>query len=197
MISKIYDILYIYLLTKKKEVKLMKKGYVQIYTGNGKGKTTAALGLAIRAAGSGMKVVFSQFVKSMKTGELNIVNNIDNIDVLRYASSKKFAWDMNDEEKKELKEEMQIQLKDTIRISKEKECDVVVFDELLGALHGEYICKQDILDLIENRPESCEYVITGRAAPDWLIEKADLVSSIEPIKHYMDAGVNARKGIEF
>lgn len=175
----------------------MKKGYLQIYTGNGKGKTTAALGLTIRAAGSGMHVVFSQFVKSMNTGELNIINNIDNIKVLRYASNKKFAWDMNEEEKSELKNEMQLQLKDTMRISKEEQCDVVVFDELLGALHGEYISKQDILDLIENRPESCEYIITGRAAPDWLVKKADLVSSIEPVKHYMDAGVNARKGIEY
>lgn len=175
----------------------MKKGYLQIYTGNGKGKTTAALGLAIRAAGAGMNVIFSQFVKSMNTSELNIINNIDNIKVFRYASSKKFAWDMNDEEKAELKNEMQLQLKDTIRTSKEKQCDVVVFDELLGAFHGEYIGKQDILDIIENRPESCEYIITGRAAPDWLIEKADLVSSVEPIKHYMDEGVNARKGIEF
>lgn len=175
----------------------MKKGYLQVYTGNGKGKTTAALGLTIRAAGAGMNVVFSQFVKSMNTSELNIINNIDNIKVLRYASSKKFVWDMSEEEKAELKNEMQMQLKDTIRISKEKQCDVVVFDELLGALHGDFIGKQDILDLIENRPENCEYIITGRAAPDWLIEKADLVSSVDLIKHYMDAGVNARKGIEF
>lgn len=175
----------------------MKKGYLQIYTGDGKGKTTAALGLTIRAAGAGMNVLFSQFVKSMNTSELNIINKVDNIDVLRYASSKKFAWDMNDEEKAGLKKEMQLQLKDTLRIVKEKNCDVVVFDELLGALHGEYINKQDILDLVDNRAKNCEYIITGRAAPDWLIEKADLVSSVDPIKHYMDAGVNARKGIEF
>jgi len=175
----------------------MKKGYLQIYTGDGKGKTTASLGLIIRAAGAGLNVIFSQFVKSMNTSELNIINNIDNITVLRYASSKKFAWDMNNEEKEQLKNEMQLQLKDTIKISKEKQCDVVVLDELLGALHGEYISKQDVLHLVENRPDNCEYIITGRQSPNWLIEKADLVSSVEPIKHYMDAGVNARKGIEF
>jgi cob(I)alamin adenosyltransferase len=175
----------------------MKKGYLQVYTGDGKGKTTASLGLVIRAAGAGMNVIFSQFVKSMDTSELNIINSIENIKVLRYASSKKFAWDMNEGEKARLKEEMQAQLKDTIRLSVEEKSDVVVFDELLGALHGGYISSQDIMDLIENRPENCEYIITGRAAPKWLVDKADLVSSVEPVKHYMDAGVNARKGIEF
>ncbi len=175
----------------------MKKGYLQIYTGNGKGKTTASLGLAVRAAGSGMNVVIAQFLKAIDTSELNIINNIDNITIMRYSTIKKFVWDMNDKEKDILKVQMQKLLQDTIAYLKDNKSDVVIFDELLGALHGGFITKDEIADLVDNRPENCEYVITGRAAPEWLIEKADLVSSIEPVKHYMDAGVMGRKGIEF
>ena len=175
----------------------MKKGYIQVYTGNGKGKTTASLGLSVRAAGTGYDVVIAQFVKGMDTSELNVFKNIENIHVMRYAQCKKFFWDMNDEEKADMKSQMQKLLKDTVKYSDENNCDVVVFDELLGALHGNFVTKDDILNLLDNKPGSKEYVITGRAAPDWLIEKADLVSSIEPIKHYMDAGVMGRKGIEY
>jgi len=180
-----------------KVINKMKKGYVQVYTGNGKGKTTSALGLSIRAAGSGMNVIIAQFLKAMNTSELNILNRIDNIKIMRYSECKKFFWDMNDDEKKELRCKMKQMLEDAVKVSIEEKIDLVVFDELLGALHGEFITKDEIISLLENKPEYCEYVITGRSAPDWLIEKADLVSSIEPIKHYMDAGVTARKGIEF
>ena len=175
----------------------MKKGYVQVYTGNGKGKTTASLGLAIRAAGNNMNVMVAQFLKAIDTCEVNVLNKIENITILRYASSKKFVWDMNEEEKQALKSQMKKLLNDTVELSIKNKADVVIFDELLGALHGGVIAKEEIESLIKNRPECCEYVITGRAAPDWLIELADLVSCVEPIKHYMDAGVTARKGIEF
>lgn len=175
----------------------MKKGYVQIYTGDGKGKTTAALGLAVRGAGANLNVMIAQFIKGMDTSELNILKNIDNITVLRYMTSKKFFCNMTEDEKKQVKAEMRKLLVDTIKLSKEKQCDIVIFDELLGALHGGFISKEEIVNLLENKPDGCEYVITGRAAPDWLVKRADLVSSIEAVKHYMDAGVNARKGIEF
>ena len=175
----------------------MKKGYLQVYTGNGKGKTTASLGLAVRAAGSGLNVVIAQFLKAIDTGELKIFNNIDNITVMRYSTIKKFVWDMNDEEKHTLKDQMQKLLNDTIAFSQQNNTDVVIFDELLGALHGGFISKEEIMDLIEGKPQSREYIITGRAAPEWLIEKADLVSEVMPVKHYMDAGVIGRKGIEF
>lgn len=175
----------------------MKKGYLQVYTGNGKGKTTASLGLAIRGAGAGMNVVIAQFLKAMDTSELKVLNNIDNITLIRYATSKKFVWDMTQDEKDELKKQMQNLLIDTIAFSVNNHSDIVIFDELLGALHGGFITKEEIVEIIDNRPENCEYIITGRAAPQWLVEKADLVSSIEPIKHYMDDGVMARKGIEF
>ena len=125
------------------------------------------------------------------------LKNIENINVMRYSTIKKFVWDMNDEEKEVLKEQMQKLLQDTILFSKKNKSDVVVVDELLGALHGGFITKDEILELVDSRPEHTEYIITGRAAPDWLIERADLVSSVEPIKHYMDTGVMGRKGIEF
>jgi len=175
----------------------MKKGYIQVYTGDGKGKTTAAIGLAIRGAGAGMRVLIAQFLKAIDTSELNILNKIDNITVMRYATAKKFVWDMSDEEKVNLKNEMQKLLKDTLQFAKDNECDIVIFDELLGAYNGGFISEEEILELLDNRPDYCEYVITGRQAPDWLIDKAHLVSSTEAVKHYMDAGVIARKGIEF
>ncbi len=175
----------------------MKKGYIQIYTGDGKGKTTASIGLAVRSVGAGMHVLISQFVKAIDTAELNILKNVDNITLKRYATSKKFSWDMDDDEKMQLTEEMKKQLHDTNECAQSGEYDLIVFDELLGAYHGGYITKNELLNLVANKPENCEYIITGRGAPDWLVEKADLVSSIEPVKHYMDAGIMARKGIEF
>ena len=175
----------------------MNKGYIQVYTGDGKGKTTAAIGLAVRGAGAGLHVVLSQFMKAMPTSEIKILDRIDNIDVLRYAESPKFVWDMTDEEKEHLGELMHRQFADTLKEAKKDKADIVIFDELLGAFHAGFISRQQIEDMIEDKPESVEYVITGRNAPEWLLDAANLVTEMTEMKHYMAEGVNGRKGIEF
>ncbi|MEX1376478.1 MAG: cob(I)yrinic acid a,c-diamide adenosyltransferase [Eubacteriales bacterium] len=175
----------------------MKKGYLQVYTGNGKGKTTAAVGLAVRGAGAGLQVVVSQFMKAMDTSEVKILNKIENVDILRYAQSKKFVWDMTDKEKEHLGELMHRQLSDTLKEAKKDKADIVIFDELLGAFHAGFIGREQIENMLDNRPDTVEYIITGRNAPEWLLDRADLVTEMTEYKHYMAEGVNGRKGIEF
>lgn len=175
----------------------MKKGYIQVYTGDGKGKTTAALGLAIRAAGAGHKVKIAQFMKAMFTSEMNVIDNIENIELFRASTIKKFIWHMTKIEMESLKKDTQKLLYEVMKWNQQHKADVIILDEILGALSCELVTKDQIEKLLDSKSDQIELVLTGRNAPDWLIEKADLVSEIKPIKHYMDSGVNARKGIEF
>lgn len=175
----------------------MKKGYIQIYTGDGKGKTTASLGLAMRAAGAGYKVIIAQFMKAVYSSEMNVIEGIKNIELYRASTIKKFIWKMTEDEIKCLKKETQGLLKKIVQWNKEGTADVIILDEILGALQCDLVSKEDIAKLLDEKADCIEFVLTGRNAPDWMIEKADLVSEINPVKHYMDSGVSARKGIEF
>jgi len=145
----------------------MQKGYTQIYTGNGKGKTTAALGLITRAVGSNFKIFFCQFLKGRDYGELHTY--------------------------KKLMREGYESLKNTLLSGK---YDIVIADEILGTLRYDLITVNEIKFLIENKPETTELILTGRNAPDELIEMADLVTEMKEVKHYFQKGVMARKGIE-
>lgn len=175
----------------------MKQGYIQVYTGNGKGKTTAAIGLAIRCAGAKKKVIIAQFLKAKPTSEINILKQIDNIKILRNTTCKKFFWHLNDTEKELLKKETNDLLKLTLKYANSNNYDIIIFDEILGTLSLRLLSKDDIISLIDSKPAHCEYILTGRDAPKWLIDRSDLVSEINPIKHYMDTGVCAREGIEY
>lgn len=175
----------------------MQKGYIQIYTGNGKGKTTAALGLAIRAAGSGMKVKFVQFLKGAKTSELTIIEQINNIEIYRPSTVSKFFWNLNEEDKLTLKQNTQLVLDKVLLWAQKGEADLIILDEALGALQNSIINRNYFEQLFEKKCDNVELVITGRGAPDWIINRADLVSEILPIKHYKDNGVRARLGIEY
>ncbi|OPL10792.1 MAG: cob(I)yrinic acid a,c-diamide adenosyltransferase [Firmicutes bacterium ML8_F2] len=175
----------------------MEKGYVQIYTGDGKGKTTAALGLGLRAVGSGFRVIMFQFLKGSPSGELKSVTMLGkNFEIIRLAESKKFFWTMNEQEKNELKKNMQGELEQVRKVLVNKECDLLILDEIMAAIHGELLSVEDACALIDLRPPGMEMVLTGRSAPNKLIERADLVTEMRCIKHYMDKGVTARKGIE-
>lgn len=175
----------------------MKKGYVQIYMGNGKGKTTAAIGLAMRAAGRGLRVQIVQFLKGIETGEVSILENIDGISINRVADSKKFVFSMNDEEKHEACSRAAQGIDGVLRQLENNEVDLLILDESLGALETGIITIHQIESIISAKPEGVEIVLTGRNAPKSLIEKAHLVTEMVPVKHYFDEGVNARKGIEF
>lgn len=176
---------------------MLKEGYTQVYTGDGKGKTTAAMGLAFRAAGNNMNVYIVQFLKAWKTGELDTIAKIDNINLFRFQTITKFTWDLNEEELVEYKK----QTRDAYFFAKEcvdeRKCDILILDEIMGAYHGGFITEDEIVYLIDNKASDMELILTGRNVPEKVYEKADLVTEMKPLKHYMDKGVNARKGIEF
>lgn len=168
------------------------QGYVHIYTGNGKGKTTAAFGLALRAICSGKKVFIGQFVKGMKYSEVAIEEHFKNIKIVQFGE-KCFIKDAPTQKDIKLAQEGINKVKDII---KNNEYDVIILDELTIALYFKLIDIECILELIKNKPESLELIITGRYAPQELIDAADLVTEMKEIKHYYNKGVLARKGID-
>jgi len=175
----------------------MNKGLIHIYCGDGKGKTTAALGLSIRASGSGFGVYFIQFLKSVETGEINALKNLKNITVIRGNLPFGFTWQLNYEEKLELKKEHNRLLKEGISML-QGDCSqtLLVLDEIIGAYDYNLIDRQMVLDFLKNKPPMLEVVLTGRNPAQELIELADYISEIKKIKHPFDKGIKARKGIE-
>ncbi|MBW2502227.1 MAG: cob(I)yrinic acid a,c-diamide adenosyltransferase [Deltaproteobacteria bacterium] len=169
------------------------KGYVQIYTGNGKGKTTAALGLAIRAAGAGLKVFIAQFIKGQQYSELKSLQKLSGwITVEQYGlpsfvNGKPSASDI---------EAAHIGLERVKSSMVSGQFDVIIVDEGNVAVAYGLISKQDLIDLIDMKPANMELVITGRDALPEIIDRADLVTEMKVVKHYYDKGVDARVGIE-
>ncbi len=176
----------------------MKKGYIQIYTGNGKGKTTAALGLAFRAIGRGLKVIMIQFLKGSDTGELHSIEYVKPyFEIHRFCESKKFFWQLSDIEKDKLKDDMERGLAFIKDIMANDGCDLLILDEMVGAVNNGLLPEGALCNLLDQKPEGMEIVLTGRDVPNLLKGKADLITEMKPVKHYMDKGVKARKGIEF
>jgi len=175
----------------------LKNGYVQVYTGDGKGKTTAALGLGLRAVGRGLKVVMFQFLKGAPSGELESTPLLEGrFKIIRLAETKKFFGSMIETEKAELKTRLQAELKQVEDVLAGSACDILILDEIMAAYHGGLISLEEILSLIDRKPPTMELILTGRSAPEAIIARADLVTEMRPIKHYMDKGVPARIGIE-
>lgn len=170
------------------------KGYIQVYTGDGKGKTTAAIGLAIRALGAGKKVFFAQFVKGMEYGEHKILNTLSPGLVL-----KQYGLDCFIEKEPTLKDIAAARngLSEVADIIRSGKYDLVVLDEANIALYYKLFTVDELLHIIMDRPEGVEIVVTGRKAPDKLLQVADLVTEMKEIKHYYQNGIQARKGIEF
>ncbi|EQB90175.1 cob(I)alamin adenosyltransferase [Clostridium punense] len=176
----------------------LSKGYIQIYTGNGKGKTTAAVGLATRAAGNEYMVTMVQFLKGGATGELQSAKRLQPyFNIYRFEKPRGFFWTLNDEEKAELKEEIQEAYRFCLKQFEEKACDILIMDEVMGALSNKLLTEEQILELMDKKPENIELIMTGRNVPERIIEKANLVTEMKDLKHYFNEGVPARKGIEF
>ena len=172
----------------------MKQGLVQIYTGDGKGKTTAALGLSLRAAGRGLKVFIAQFVKGMYYGELKAIERFAPQITLKQYGRKCFIEDEPTEEDVRLAREGWREVREVL---KKEEYDLLILDELGIALHYRLISLEEVRELIRDKPGSVELVLTGRKIPQALYEQADLVTEMREVKHYYGAGVQARKGIEY
>lgn len=173
-----------------------KKGLIHIYCGDGKGKTTASIGLIIRALGSGMKVIFLQMLKNSPTSELKTLESLEGLTVLRGKAGKLFTFSMTEEERKLSREIHNDNLKNAIEKIKSENVDMLVIDECIGAYNMDLVDKKLLLDFIDNKPEHLEVVLTGRNPSEELINRAHYVSEIKKIKHPYDIGIVAREGIE-
>jgi len=169
------------------------KGYIQVYTGDGKGKTTAAFGLALRAVGAGLNVFIGQFVKGMKYAELDAIERLsDKITLKQYGRD---CFIVNEPEEEDIKLAKE-GLKELRQIMTEGNHQLVILDEANIAVYYKLFSVDDLLEAINQRHPSVEIVITGRSADPKLVEAADLVTEMKEIKHYYTQGVQARDGIE-
>ncbi|MDA8215546.1 MAG: cob(I)yrinic acid a,c-diamide adenosyltransferase [Nitrospiraceae bacterium] len=171
----------------------MRRGYIQVYTGNSKGKTTAALGLALRAAGAGLKIFIAQFIKKRRCSEHKALERFkDLITINQYGTGflkgEKPTKSEIDAARKGLEEVKSIIASTTY--------DMVILDEINVAVYHKLLNVEDIVDLLNSRPLNMEIVLTGRYADEKIIKMADLVTEMKEIKHYYKKGVKARRGIE-
>jgi len=170
----------------------LKKGFVQVYTGNGKGKTTAAIGLAVRAAGAGLKVFVGQFIKGGAYSELKVIKEHPLIEVRQYGRG---CFIKKTPCKKDIKAAGK-GLAHVLEILNSKQFDVVILDEINVAMSLGLVKKTSIIDAIKNKPYNVELVLTGRGCPKSIIRRADLATRMKEVKHYYKKGVRARNGIE-
>jgi len=166
---------------------------IQVYTGNGKGKTTAALGLAIRAAGAGLKVFIIQFVKGRYYNELKVLKSIKNIKIEQFGRS---CFIKKNPDKKDIALAKR-GLERAKEIISKRIYGLVILDEINIALNLKLLKLKDVIELIENNPKKTELILTGRYAHPKILKIADLISEIKDKKHYYKKGQKARKGIEF
>jgi len=170
------------------------KGFIHVYTGDGKGKTTAAIGLSVRAVGAGKKVFFAQFVKGLPYSEIEqIQNHIPSITLKQYGLECFIKNAPTEEDIERAKNGLQ----EVKNIIQSKNYDVVVLDEANIALYYKLFSIQDFIDVVHTKAPETEVIITGRHAPNEIIEIADLVTEMKEIKHYYNSGIQARKGIEY
>jgi cob(I)alamin adenosyltransferase len=169
------------------------EGFVQVYTGDGKGKTTAALGLALRAAGAGLKVYIGQFIKNAEYSEITALRRLaDSITIEQFGRG---CFILTEPCQADIDAARQA-LTTLGRILSSGAYDLVIADEANVAVALGLINEDDLLALIDRRPPQVELVLTGRGAPPRVLERADLVTEMRLVKHYYDQGVVARKGIE-
>lgn len=175
-------------------------GYIQIYTGNGKGKTTASLGLAMRALGRKWKVLIVMFTKGGDNyGELKSFKNLsdeisNNLTIVQAGLDRiVYAHNKSEDDEKEIKQGWEI----TKKAISNDEYQLIVLDEINIAIDLKILDIDEVIEVLKNKPKDMEIVLTGRNAHKKAIEIAHLVSEIKPVKHYWDTGVVARKGIEY
>ena len=169
---------------------MSKKGLIHVYTGNGKGETSAALGITIRAAGNGLKCCFIQFLKGKPTGELSILNKIPNITFIQTGRT---DYNFHPTEKDRELARKGLELANKLL----PEFDLMVLDEINVAVHLNLIELKDVLELIKSKPLRLELILTGRHASSELIKLADYVTQFKLIKHPFYKNLKARKGIDY
>ncbi len=172
----------------------MSRGLLQIYTGNGKGKTTAATGLILRALGQNWRVLLVRFLKPAEppSGELTMLRQLPGIDIIDAGLGG--VYDASDPVA--VAQDVQ-QTFIRAKAQMAQGYDLVVFDEFNGLFRRNYLALEEALELLDSRPPASELVLTGRHAPAALIERADLVTSMDAVRHPYEQGIGARQGIEF
>ena len=172
-----------------------RSGLVHVYTGNGKGKTTAALGLALRAAGHGLRTYIGQFLKGCFYGELESLKRLaPNVTLEQYGTD---TWVHVDGVMPVQRETAQAGLARACQALLGGEYDIVILDEVNVALHFGVLVEEEVIEFIEHKPPQVELVLTGRQAPRAIIERADLVTEMKEVQHPFQRGIPARLGIEF
>jgi len=176
-------------------MKKLEQGFVQIYTGNGKGKSTAAIGQAVRAAGFGARTYIAQFMKEFPYNELISLKYLSKWITIEQFGGDEFVY------KKELPGEEELtKVRKGLLTSKEKmlsgDYDLIILDEAIVAIYFKLIETKDLIEFIKTKPTNLEIILTGRYCPEELIELADLVTEMKEVKHYYQKGITSRKGIE-
>ena len=175
----------------------MSMGRIQVYTGDGKGKTTAAMGLALRAAGWGMDAAVCQFLKGRECGERASASRIPGLPFHRFMETERFIGEMSPEAFRTFRDRARAEFDTFRKWAAACAADLLVLDEIFAPLHAGIITEDELLSLLDQKPPAAEWILTGRRAPASVIDRADLVTEMRDIKHYYVSGVPARKGIEY
>lgn len=168
-----------------------------IYYGDGKGKTTAAIGLAVRAAGSKMKVLFVQFLKTEFSGERHILSHTENVTLTFCPLELKFTFDMDDKEKAQAAKIFKGIFDNAVTTALTEKYDMVVLDEVFEAINAHMLSESEVYEFITNAPSSMEIVMTGHNPPQKFMDCADYITEFKKIKHPYNRGITGRIGIEF
>lgn len=169
-------------------------GYTQVYTGDGKGKTTAAIGLAVRAAGHGKRTFIGQFMKGMMYGELEALKENWLIEIKQYGWVDCIRKEQVNDTHKEITRNGLMECREKMLTGN---YGIIILDEILVAQWFCLISEDDILEFLDRKPNGVELVLTGRNASEKILKKADLVTEMKNVRHYYDEGLQAREGIEF
>lgn len=173
----------------------LKKGFIQVYTGNGKGKTTAAIGQAVRAAGFGLRTYFVMFMKEFPYNEVKSLESLKDFITIVQVGNDDFVYKKVPPSKEE-----KLKIKNALAEAKGRmlsgKYDLIVLDEIFVSIYFGLITKEEVISFINEKPVHIELILTGRYCPQEIIDKADLVTEMKEVKHYYEKGVMARRGIE-
>lgn len=170
---------------------------IHVYYGDGKGKTTSAVGLAARAAGSNLKVLFVQFLKTEFSGERHVLSHTENVSLTFCPIELKFTFEMNEKEKQQASKIFREIFDGSVTRALTERYDMVVLDEIFDIINCDMVSEAEVFEFITNAPVSMEIVMTGHNPPQRFIDVADYVTEFKKVKHPYDKGVIGRKGIEF
>jgi cob(I)alamin adenosyltransferase len=176
---------------------MLLSGLVHIYTGDGKGKTTAAVGLTVRAQAHGFRVLFVQFLKNGQSGEVNVLRGLPSVRVCSGPADMKFTNEMDENDKNRTRQLHDHFFHESVDVARQGEIDLLVFDETFGAIATGLLDSDAMYEFLRNKPEPLEVVLTGRDPESRFVELADYVSVIQCKSHPYNRGILAREGIDF